>query len=187
MNIMVKQILIWIISVIFLSSCLNTVKNFTQKNNTSYNNADTSINKFILRDTSCMRQIKVHQKNIIEDFYKGEGICLSNNDSTEFLYLAKENGGYKNQYCYFYLLDSIPQFYNNKIIKLSDPHFTTSQGLHIGSTMKEFAEKTKCAAFNIEHIGDKTLYFYTDSTTLYTCKYIFHKNKLHQIEFGYVW
>ena len=98
-----------------------------------------------------------------------------------------KNPMYKNQYCYFYLLDSIPQFYNNKIIKLSDSHFTTSQGLHIGSTMKEFAEKTKCTAFNIEHTGDKTLYFYTDSTTLYTCKYIFHKNKLHQIEFGYVW
>lgn len=186
MKIRVKQIqiLTLICCIVLLGSCR---RHATYSKDMPDNKVDTSINKFILRDTSCMRAIKVHKKNIIEDFYKGEGICFSNSKYTEFLYMAKEMGGYENQYCYFYLLDSVPPAYRDKVIKLPDSNFVTSQGCHLGSTKEEFMEKTGGKKFNINHVNDNTLYSYTDSTELYSCKYLFQGNRLCQIEFGYIW
>ncbi|MFK1962552.1 hypothetical protein ACIXEH_17130 [Bacteroides fragilis] len=134
-----------------------------------------------------MRTIKIQKGNIIEDFYKGEGICFSNSNYTEFLYMVKEMGGYENQYCYFYLLDSVPPTYEDKVIKLPDSNFVTSQGWYLGSTKEEFMGKTGGRNFNVTHLNDKTLYSYTDSIELYSCKYLFQGNRLCQIEFGYTW
>lgn len=94
-----KLILTLMCSIVLLSSC---GKHATNSNDMSDNKIDTAINNFVLRDTSCMRAIKIQKGNIIEDFYKGEGICFSNSNCTEFLYMVKEMGGYENQYCYFY-------------------------------------------------------------------------------------
>lgn len=184
MKIIRKKALVLICSVVLLNSC---GKHATHGNDTPYNKIDTSINNFVLRDTSCMRAITVPKRNIIEDFYKGEGICFSNSSYTEFLYIVKEMGGYENQYCYFYLSDSVPPAYEDKVIKLPDSNFVTSQGWHLGSTKEDFMEKTGGKNFNVNHINDKTLYFYTDSTELYSCKYLFQGNRLYQIEFGYIW
>lgn len=178
------QILALICSIVLLGSCGNHA---TYGNDMFDNKIDTAINNFVLRDTSCMRAIKVLKRNIIVDFYKGEGICFSNSNYTEFLYMAKEMGGYENQYCYFYLLDSVPPADEDKVIKLPDSNFVTSQGWHLGSTKEEFMKKTGGKKFEVNHINDETLYSYTDSTELYSCKYLFRKNRLCQIEFGYIW
>ncbi len=66
-----KLILTLMCSIVLLSSC---GKHATNSNDMSDNKIDTAINNFVLRDTSCMRAIKVQKGNIIEDFYKGEGI-----------------------------------------------------------------------------------------------------------------
>lgn len=179
-----KLILTLMCSIVLLSSC---GKHATNSNDMSDNKIDTAINNFVLRDTSCMRAIKIQKGNIIEDFYKGEGICFSNSNCTEFLYMVKEMGGYENQYCYFYLLDSVPPTYRDKVIKLPDSNFVTSQGWHLGSIKEEFIEKNGGKNFNVSHVNDKTLYSYTDSTELYSCKYLFQGNRLCQIEFGYTW
>ena len=178
-----KLILTLICSMVLLSSC---GKHVTYSKDVSDNTIDTAINNFVLRDTSCMRAIKVQKGNIIEDFYKGEGICFSNSNDTEFLYMVKEMGGYENQYCYFYLLDSVPPAYGDKVIKLPDSNFVTSQGWHLGSTKEEFMGKSGGTKFNVNHVNDKTLYSYTDSTELYLCKYLFQGDRLCQIEFGYI-
>lgn len=176
----VKLILTLICSIVLLSSC---GKHTTHSKDMSDNKIDTAINNFVLRDTSCMRAIKIQKGNIIEDFYKGEGICFSNSNDTEFLYMVKD----ENQYCYFYLLDSVPPAYEGKVIKLPDSNFVTSQGWHLGSTKEEFMGKGGGKKFNVNHVNDKTLYSYTDSTELYSCKYLFQGNRLCQIEFGYTW
>ena len=46
---------------------------------------------------------------------------------------------------------------------------------------------TKGKEFEVNNINDGILYSYTDSTELYSCKYIFQNNRLRQIEFGYIW
>lgn len=186
MEIRVKQIQILALigCIVLLGSC---GRHATSSKDLSDNTVDTAINNFVLRDTSCMRVIKVQKRNIIEDFYKGEGICFSNSNYTEFLYMAKEMGGYENQYCYFYLLDSVPPAYEDKVIKLPNSNFVTSQGWHLGSTEEDFMKKTRGKKFEVNHINDETLYSYTDSTELYSCKYLFWGNRLCQLEFGYVW
>ena len=186
MEIRVKQIQILALigCIVLLGSC---GRHATSSKDLSDNTVDTAINNFVLRDTSCMRAIKVQKRNIIEDFYKGEGICFSNSNYTEFLYMAKEMGGYENQYCYFYLLDSVHPAYEDKVIKLPDSNFVTSQGWHLGSTEEEFMKKTGGKKFEVNQINDETLYSYTDSTELYSCKYLFRGNRLCQLEFGYVW
>lgn len=181
---MAKLAMILICSTMLLSSC---VKNATQGKNMSHNKNDTAINNFVLRDTSCMQNINILKRNTIDDFDMGEGICFSNSSYTEFLFMVKEMGGYENQYSYFYLLDSVPHAYDEKVIKLSEANFVTSLGLYLGCPKEEFIKMTKGKEFEVNNINDGILYSYTDSTELYSCKYIFQNNRLRQIEFGYIW
>lgn len=60
-----KLILTLICSIVLLSSC---GKHATYSKDVSDNTMDTAINNFVLRDTSCMRTIKIQKGNIIEDF-----------------------------------------------------------------------------------------------------------------------
>lgn len=181
---MAKLAMIMICSTMLLSSC---VKNVTQGKNMSHNKNDTAINNFLLRDTSCMQNINILKRNTIDDFDMGEGICFSNSSYTEFLFMVKEMGGYENQYSYFYLLDSVPHAYDEKVIKLSEANFVTSLGLYLGCPKEEFIKMTKGKEFEVNNINDGILYSYTDSTELYSCKYIFQNNRLRQIVFGYIW
>ena len=124
---------------------------------------------------------------MIDDFNMGEGVCFSNITDTEWLFLRRENGGFENQYNYFYLLSTIPNTKGKSIIRLSDSIFTTTQGIHLGSRMEEFEAKYKKIPFKVKQENDRRFYSFSDSINQYTCTYIFEKGRLYQIEFGYVW
>ena len=187
MVIMEKLILILGSSILLFVSCCNKNSNSNASQYNYMDYIDSSINCFILRDTNCMKYIDIKENNVIDDFNKGEGICLSNSTNTEWLYLVKENGGYKNQYNYYYLLDTIPNVHNRSIIRLSDSIFMTSRGIHIGSSIEDFKTKYKEIQFKVKHENEKICYSYYDTINQYSCIYIFKNGRLCRIEFGYVW
>lgn len=83
---------------------------------------DSSVNQFILRDTTFLGQLD-RLPDKIDDEYIGEFIGFSNATSSEYLLLVCENGGLNNQYNYFYLIDTIPIEYVNKMTVLRDSVF----------------------------------------------------------------
>lgn len=147
---------------------------------------DTSVNYFILRDTSCFVHLE-KIPDIIDGPNIGEFVCFSNALSSEFLLLARENGGMHNQFNYFYLTDSIPSEYRSKIAILGDSVFYTTSGMHIGSSETEFCEKHKGINFSISQSANEKTYEFQDTTNLYQCTYRFNDGKLKYVEFGYVW
>lgn len=167
----------------YLLSCGN--RNHVNCDNTSINR-DSSINQFILRDTNCFHLIN-NVPNIIDDPDLGEFIGFSNESSTEFVLLVRENGGFEKQFNYFYLTDSIPEKYTNQIVSLPDKSFHTTFGAYLGITESEFRNKYNIDDFNKTPNGDGYTYQHEDTINQYRCIYTFHKESLSHIEFGYVW
>lgn len=184
MKIAVRQVLVWISSIIFLGSCHNPKTGTIHNRNVEVEN---SINNFILRDTTYTCKLKIQAKNLVNDFHKGEGVYFTNKTKTEFLFLAAENGGVNYQYDYFYLSDSIPKEYKSKAIVLSDSIFLTSNHLHLGSSLNEFKKIYYGTNLQVTNRGNEKEFVYVDSINQYSCLYKFRRNQLVHIEFGYIW
>lgn len=118
MEIMAKLIQI-LVSSLFVISC---VENKPVLNDMEFFTGDSSVNQFILRDTTFLGQLD-RLPDKIDDEYIGEFIGFSNATSSEYLLLVCENGGLNNQYNYFYLIDTIPIEYVNKMTVLRDSVF----------------------------------------------------------------
>ena len=147
---------------------------------------DTSVNQFILRDTSSFVHLE-KLPDMIDDPNFGELIGFSNASSTEYLLLVRENGGMENQYNYFCLTDSVLSEYSPKIVILEDSVFYTTSGVHIGSSETEFCERYKGMNFSVSQSANKKTYEFQDTTNLYRSIYIFDKGYLKHLEFGFVW
>ncbi len=147
---------------------------------------DSSINRFVLRDTSCFESINTMPK-MIDDPNIGEFIGFSNASSTEYVLMARENGGLENQFDYFYLIDNIAPEYAQRIVPLPDSTFVTTLGAHIGCSEKEFLEKYRNIVFDISQSPTGNTYEYQDTTNQYRSIYKFNHGNLSQVEFGYVW
>ena len=91
-------------NVFVLCSC---VRNFNSEKYVEYLMPDSSVNKFILRDTSYTCSID-NFPPVVDTYNNGEGAYFSNVSSTEYLFLKMENGGYRGQFDYFYITDTIP-------------------------------------------------------------------------------
>ncbi len=181
MAIMVKLILISVSSLLLMSCgrgrCAGVENTFT---------GDISVNQFVLRDTSCF----VHLEKIpdeIDDPNIGEFVGFSNKSSSEFLLLCCENGGFRNQYNYFYLTDSVHPEYRPKMVILEDSVFYTTSGVHIGSSETEFCEKYKGLDFSVSQNASEKTYEFQDTIDLYRSIYRFYDGILKHVEFGYVW
>lgn len=147
---------------------------------------DISVNQFVLRDTSCFVNLgKI--PGIIDDPDIGEFVGFSNISSSEFLLLVKENGGWRNQYNYFCLTDSINSEYRPKIAVLEDSVFYTTIGAHIGSSEMEFREKYKVLNFSVSQNASEKTYEFQDTINQYRSIYRFNEGILKYVEFGYVW
>lgn len=179
---MVKRILILVNSFILIS-CHQM---YTNGDNVSLY-GDSSINRFVLRDTSCFKDIS-NMPNIIDDPYIGEFVGFSNASSTEFLLMVREYGGFENQFDYFYLTDSISPEYVEQFVSLPDSCFITTLGAHIGCSEKEFCDKYKKIQFSISQNAKGSIYEFQDTTTnMYRCIYKFHNGYLSHIEFGMIY
>ncbi len=182
---MAKQILT-LVSSLFLISCGGGGRHISLEDNYV---GDFSVNEFILRDTTFIKTLS-NLPDIIDDttiLGIGEFIGFSNASSSEYLLLACENGGFMHQYNYFYLTDSIPSEYKDKIAILPDTAFCTTLGAYIGISEKEFSDKYKEIDFSISQKSSNKVYEYQDTIGLYQCIYIFNQGYLKHIEFGYVW
>ena len=109
MNAKMKRTWVLLFGITMLSSC---VRNSNSEKYVEYLVPDSSVNKFILRDTSYTCTID-NFPPIIDTYNKGEGVYFSNASSTEFLFLKMENGGYRGQFDYFYITDTIPLQYKD--------------------------------------------------------------------------
>lgn len=182
MAIMAKQILILVSSLLVMScggkKCVS-IENV-------YFIGDTSVNQFILRDTTSIAYLK-KLPDLIDDPNIGEFIGFSNASSSEFLLLVRENGGVRNQYNYFYLTDSVFSEYKPKIVVLEDSVFYTTLGARIGSSEIEFCKKYKRKNFSVSQSASQTTYEFQDTLNLYRSIYRFIDGKLKELEFGYVW
>ena len=147
---------------------------------------DSSINRFVLRDTSCFESINTMPK-MIDDPNIGEFIGFSNASSTEYVLMVREYGGLENQFDYFYLTDSIAPEYAQRIVTLPDSTFVTTLGAHIGCSEKEFLEKYRNIVFDISQSPEGNTYEYQDTTNQYRSIYKFNHGNLSHVEFGYVW
>ena len=147
---------------------------------------DSSINRFVLRDTSCFNSINTMPK-MIDDSNIGEFIGFSNASSTEYMLMVRENGGFENQFDYFYLTDSIAPEYAQWIAALPDSTFVTTLGAHIGCSEKDFLDKYKNIIFKISQAPTGNTYEYQDTTNQYRSIYKFSHGNLSHVEFGYVW
>lgn len=182
MAIMAKLNLILVSSLIVMSCGRNRCASIQN----TYFIGDTSVNQFVLRDTSSFVNIE-KLPDMIDDPNFGEFIGFSNASSSEFLLLVRENGGLHNQYNYFCLTDSVLPEYKPKIVILEDSIFYTTLGVHIGSSETEFSEKYKEMTFSVSKSANKKTYEFQDITNLYRSVYIFDKGYLKHIEFGYTW
>ncbi len=147
---------------------------------------DSSINRFVLRDTLCFKGIN-NMPNIIDDPNIGEFVGFSNASSTEFLLLVRENGGYDKQFNYFYLTDSVSPEYVELFVNLPDSFFITTLGAHIGCSEKEFCDKYKKIKFNISQNATGSIYEFQDTINKYRSIYKFDNGYLSHIELGYMW
>lgn len=176
---MARLILILVSSLCFTSCIVN------KSDDKAVYMTDCSINQFVLRDTSLLSSMNI--PNMIDDLAIGEFIGFSNVTSSEYLLLIRENGGCENQFNYFYLTDSIPVEYLEKLAILPDSVFLTTRGVHIGSSEKEFCNKYKGIDFSISQNGTYKTYEFQDTVNLYYSTYQFKQGYLAHIEFGYVW
>lgn len=179
---MAKLILILVSSLLVMSCGGNrciSVQN-------TYFVGDTSVNQFVLRDTSSFVHLE-KLPDIIDDPNFGEFIGFSNASSSEFLLLVRENGGIKNQYNYFCLTNSVLSEYSSQIVILEDSVFYTTLGVHIGSSETEFCERYKGMNFSVSQSANEKTYEFQDTTNQYRSIYIFDKGYLKHLEFGYVW
>ena len=182
MEIMAKLIQI-LVSSLFVISC---VENKPVLNDMEFFTGDSSVNQFILRDTTFLGQLD-RLPDKIDDEYIGEFIGFSNATSSEYLLLVCENGGLNNQYNYFYLIDTIPIEYVNKMTVLRDSVFYTTLGVHIGSPEMDFRLKYKDVDFCIIQNATDKIYEFQDTISQYRSRYRFINGHLSHIEFGYVW
>ena len=179
---MVMRILI-LVSSCYLISCGGHMRTYDD-NFSLY--GDSSINQFVLRDTSSFASIN-NMPKIIDDFNIGEFIGFSNASSTEFVLLVREYGGLDKQFDYFYLTDSIPQEYVGQVVTLPDSSFHTTLGAYIGCSEKEFCDKYRKLNFSVSRHTAGNTYTFQDSINLYRSVYKFTHGYLSYVEFGYVW
>ena len=179
---MAMRILI-LVSSCYLISCGGHIRTYDDK--VSFY-GDSSINQFILRDTSCLASIN-KMPSIMNDSNIGEFIGFSNISSNEFILLIRENGGYEKQFNYFYLTDSIPHEYVKRVVTLPDSSFITTLGAYIGCTEKDFCNKYKKISFSISQHTTGNTYMFQDTKNQYRGIYKFNRGYLSHIEFGYVW
>lgn len=182
MAIMVKLILI-LVSSLLVMSCGGNRCSYIESEHFI---GDTSVNQFVLRDTSYIAHLE-KLPDIIDDPNIGEFVGFSNRSSSEFLLLVKENGGMRNQYNYFCLTDSVHSEYRPKISILEDSVFNTTLGVHIGSSEKEFCEKYKGLNFSVSQSASEKAYEFQDTINQYRSIYRFNNGILKYVEFGYVW
>ena len=180
MNAKMKRTWVLLFGITILSSC---VRNSNSEKYVEYLVPDSSVNKFILRDTSYTCTID-NFPPIIDTYNKGEGAYFSNASSTEFLFLKMENGGYRGQFDYFYITDTIPLQYRDSVFVLPDTAFYTTRGAYLGLTEKTFAEKYKDVEFEIARKDSQVIY--SLDTMTYHSRYIFVHDSLCYIEFGEV-
>lgn len=147
---------------------------------------DTSVNQFVLRDTSSFVHLE-KLPDMIDDPNFGEFIVFSNASSSEFLLLVRENGGLHNQYNYFCLTDSVLSEYEPKTVILEDSVFYTTLGVHIGTSEIEFCKKYKGINFSVSQSVNGKKYEFRDTINQYRSIYRFIDGKLKYLEFGYVW
>lgn len=181
MNAKMKRTWVLLFGITMLSSC---VRNSNSEKYVEYLMPDSSVNKFILRDTSYTCTID-NFPPIVDTYNNGEGVYFSNASSTEFLFLKVENGGYRGQFDYFYMTDTIPLQYKDSVFVLPDTAFYTTRGAHLGLSEKVFSEKYKNVEFEITRKDSQVVY--SLDTMTYHSRYVFVHDSLRYIEFGEVY
>lgn len=168
-------------NVFVLCSC---IRNSNSEKYVEYLMPDSSVNKFILRDTSFTCSID-NFPPIVDTYNNGEGVYFSNASSTEYLFLKMENGGYRGQFDYFYITDTIPLQYKDSLLVLPDTAFYTTRGARLGLSEKVFSEKYKDVEFEITRKDSQVVY--SLDTLTYHSRYVFVHDSLRHIEFGEVY
>lgn len=181
MNAKMKRTWVLLFGITMLSSC---VRNSNSEKYVEYLMPDSSVNKFILRDTSFTCSID-NFPPIVDTYNNGEGVYFSNASSTEYLFLKMENGGYRGQFDYFYITDTIPLQYKDSLLVLPDTAFYTTRGARLGLSEKVFSEKYKNVEFEITRKDSQVVY--SLDTMTYHSRYVFVHDSLRYIGFGEVY
>ena len=190
MAIMVKQMhrLVNSIVILIVISCNQTILEHQSKKTENIDNnqinivIDSSINSIILRDTVSLGRKAGNINYLIEeDYNKGECATLTNKFGNEYLMLKRENGGYGNQYNYFFVQKTIPLKFKTK--RLNDEIFISNNGAFIGMPENDFLKKYADIKFEKETRGDTLSYIFIND--IYKSKYIFLSKNLIEFEFGY--
>lgn len=182
METMVKLIRI-LVSSLFVMSCGG---NRCASDEDAFLVRDTSINQFILRDTSFWGHLE-KLPDIIDDPNIGEFIGFSNVTASEYLLLVRENGGVCNQYNYFCLTDSVLPDYKHKFVILGDSVFIATLGAYVGCSEMDFCDKYKELEFSVSQTGTERVYEHQDTISQYCSIYKFNDGYLTHMEFGYIW
>jgi len=185
MEIVVKQIVGFVskvLIVLLFISCSHPAS--VQISDNQQLHLDTSVNGFILdNDSSFVNKMKDIRFKIIDDYYKGEGVLLTNEDNTEYFFLNISNGGSSNQYDYFFIEKSGVK---ESAIKLNVKKFISNNGVQIGMDINDFKIKYKTLTFDREDRSDTLILKYENDNNYYA-RYSFVSDKIVKYEFGYIY
>ncbi len=178
-----KLIPILLSNLIVMCSC--TMRDFTTSSEWALYNIDSSVNGVQLMNADSFDSLQVHsiENHIVNTFYYGEGVYVSNVFDNEFLFLKLNCGRIGLQFDGLILTDTIEPAFLSDVISSNIQSFKTSLGAYIGMSKVNFIDMYLHK--NQLKIAFDSIYIRHDTFTLIYNKFTFIDDTLRKIEITY--